>query len=124
MSCCRGRALRRSPGTQDPPDCKSLEQSGARTTLWPIATNQGMHLVIKTQRSGMVEFGSYLQMFRCNGATAIMAKRYLDSLRRAAANSPASFAPFSRTGITLAEAIGIADKVARNDAVPSNKSVH
>jgi hypothetical protein len=106
MSCCRGKPTIRGARTANQhPDCAQLENSGALLMLYPMATDKGMKLVVKTPRSGLVEISSFAGALNCGGATASLLKRYAAQLSQLATDAPTKFAMYVGKGIQLGSAI-------------------
>lgn len=109
MGCCRGR--RRNDNRHYSSECKSLEDSGARTVVRVMPTNQGSRLVVATQH-GFVDLGSFVASFRCTGPTAQILRRSLPTIQRALALDASAFAPY-RSGIGITDLVRVAERVTK-----------
>lgn len=112
MSCCRGRTRHNISAATQSPDCKTLEDTGARTILRVVSTAQGARLVVATKQNGFVDLGSFLASFRCGGSTARLLSRYVPIIQNALTLDPATFLRY-RSGITITDAIRVADAVTK-----------
>jgi hypothetical protein len=112
-SCCRGRDRIHRLASSDP-DCKILESGGAGIRLWPISTDKGIQVTVRTQRNGYIEVGAFLATRRCTGPTTNMLRRYLDVIRMSAAQYPSEFLSYRSTGVSLTEVIRLAERLSKS----------
>lgn len=110
MPCCRGREKDFSDGS---PDCKTLVSGGAGTRLWPISTDKGVQLTVRTLRNGFVELGTFLATYRCTSSAAKMLSRHLGTIRTAALQHPAAFLSYRKNGVSLVELLRLSEKLTK-----------
>ena len=106
-SCCRGRGATRAPGAPQHPDCRDVEQAGALMLVYPMSTPQGLRLVIRTARHGLVDIGSYATALQCGGTTVQLLRRYAPDLQKLAAQQPNRFSPWVGKGLSLSDAVAM-----------------
>lgn len=81
--------------------------AGALMQVYPLATPQGLRLVIKTARHGLVDIGSYATALQCGGTTVQLLRRYAPELQKLAATQPTRFAPWIGKGLSLSDAVAM-----------------
>lgn len=113
MGCggCRGARRRRQDNSGLPPECKRLEDGGARTVVIIKATQQGPRLVVATERNGFMDLGSFLSAFGCSGPTASLLRRNWSTIQQALAQQPQLFS--QRSGTNLTDLIRTAERVVK-----------
>ncbi len=109
MSCCRGKRKTVSGG---PAECKALENGGAATLVQVLSTAQGPRLVVATPRAGYLDLGSFLSVYKCDGPTARLLRRYLSVIQQAFALDPAVFSAH-RAGTNITTLIRSAELVVK-----------
>ncbi len=75
--------------------------------VYPVSTPQGLRLVLKTARHGLVDIGSYATALQCGGSTVQLLRRYGPDLQKLAAVQPTKFAPWVGKGLSLSDAIAL-----------------
>lgn len=82
--------------------------------LWPISTDRGMQVTIRTD-AGVLELGSFIAAYGCDGPVARLVKRNLPNITRAMLDPTAArqLRTYLTTGISVSNLLTMAREANR-----------